>query len=109
MRLYQKKPAPNGAVPDDLVLRQFIEITNYPPEVDALWSCFFEFTSGRSVRPTTFHSRVTVATTATIHKSNLARSIANSMSAAKKIERDAIRFIMQVQIQEIRRTQPEFS
>jgi hypothetical protein len=31
------------------------------------------------------------------------------MSAAKKIERDAIRFIMHVQIQEIRRTQPEIS
>jgi hypothetical protein len=31
------------------------------------------------------------------------------MSAAKKIERDAIRFIMHVQIQEIHRTQPEFS
>jgi len=28
-----------------------------------------------------------------IHKSNLARSIANSMSAAKRIERNAIRFI----------------
>jgi hypothetical protein len=32
-----------------------------------------------------------------IHKSNLARSIANSMSAAKRIERDAIRFMIQVQ------------
>jgi hypothetical protein len=39
-----------------------------------------------------------------IHRSNLARSIANSMSAAKRIERDAIRFIMQVQIQEIHRS-----
>jgi hypothetical protein len=49
------------------------------------------------------------ATTATIHRSNLVRSIANSMSAAKKIERDAIRFRTHVQIHDIRRTQPEFS
>src|ERR1700730_6299057 len=55
--------------------------------------------------PTRFHNRTTIATIM-IHRSNLARSIANSMSAAKKIERDAIRFIMQVQVQEIHRTEP---
>lgn len=59
-------------------------------------------------RPTTFHSRVTIATPAMIHKSNLARSIANSIIAANNIERDAIRFIARVQTQEIRRAQPEF-
>lgn len=51
----------------------------------------------RSARPTGFHSRGTMAII-TIHRSNFARSIANSMSAAKRIERNAIRFIMQVQI-----------
>jgi hypothetical protein len=81
---------------------------NYPLQTDSLLSFFFEFTSGRSARPATFHSRVTIATTVTIQRSNLARSIANSMSAAKKIERNAIRFVIPVQIQEIRRTQPEF-
>jgi hypothetical protein len=40
----------------------------------------------------------------TIHKSNFARSITNSMSAAKRIERNTIRFIMRVQVQEIHRT-----
>ena len=79
----------NGAARD----RQGIEITNYPLEEDTLWSCFFESPSARSLRPTTLRSRVTIATTATIHRSNLARSIANSMSAAKKIERDVIRFV----------------
>jgi hypothetical protein len=62
----------------------------------------------RSACPTKFHDRLTTTTVA-IHKSNLARSIANSMSAAKRIERDVIRLIMHVQIQEIRRTQPEAS
>ena len=62
----------------------------------------------RSARPTGFHDSVTIAAVA-IHKSNLARSIANSMSAAKRIERDVIRPIIQVQIQEIRRSQPESS
>lgn len=60
----------------------------------------------RSTRPTRFHNSVTIAAVA-IHKSNLARSIPNSMSAAKRIERDVIRLIMQIQIQEIRCTQPE--
>ena len=46
----------------------------------------------RSTCPTRFHDRVTTTTVA-IHKSNLARSIANSMSAAKRIERDTIRVI----------------
>jgi hypothetical protein len=62
----------------------------------------------RSARPTTCHNRVTIATVM-IHRSNLARSIANSMSAAKRIERDTIRLIMRAQIQQIRRRQPEFS
>jgi hypothetical protein len=60
----------------------------------------------RNARPRRFHDSVTIAAVA-IHKSNLARSIPNSMSAAKRIEREVIRLIMQVQIQEIRRTQPE--
>ena len=60
----------------------------------------------RSARRTGFHNRGTMAII-TIHRSNSARSIANSMSAAKRIERNAIRFIMRVQVQEIRRTQPE--
>jgi hypothetical protein len=45
----------------------------------------------------------------TIQRSNLARSIANSMSWAKKIEREGIRFIMHVQIQEIRHTRNQNS
>jgi len=62
----------------------------------------------RSASATRFHDSVAIAAVA-IHKSNLVRSIANSMSAAKRIERDVIRLIMQVQIQKIRRTQPESS
>ena len=62
----------------------------------------------RSASATRFHDSVAIAAVA-IHKSNLVRSIANSMSAAKRIERDVIRLIMQGQIQEICRTQPEFS
>jgi hypothetical protein len=40
----------------------------------------------------------------TIHRSNFARSIANSMSPAKRIERNAIRFVMRVQVREIHGT-----
>jgi hypothetical protein len=73
--------------------RQYLEeITLDHLEADAFWSCFCESTRERSVRATRLHNRVTIAT-ATIHRSNLARSIANSMSAAKSIERSAIRFI----------------
>src|ERR1700741_699471 len=82
---------------------------NYPLETDSLLSCFCESIRERRARPAIFHSRVTIATTATIHRSNLARSIANSMSAAKRIERDTIRFIMRVQIQEILGRQPDLS
>jgi hypothetical protein len=67
---------------------------NYLLETESLLSCVRESFRERNARPTTFQSRVTIATAVTIHKSNLARSIANSMSAAKKIERDAIRFIV---------------
>ena len=84
-------------------IRQFVEIANYLLETDALWSRFCESAWNRSARPTRLHNKVTIATVM-IHRSNLARSIVNSMSAAKRIERDAIRFIMQVQIQEIHRT-----
>jgi hypothetical protein len=62
----------------------------------------------RGARPTRFHDSVTIAAVA-IHKSNLACSIANSMSAAKRTERDVIRLMMQLRIQEIHRTQPECS
>jgi hypothetical protein len=62
------------------------------PEGDAVWSCFCESTREHSAGPATFHNMATIATTM-IHKSNLARSKANSMSAAKRIERNTIRFI----------------
>jgi hypothetical protein len=57
----------------------------------------------QSTRRTGFHNRSTMAIT-TIHRSNLARSTANSMSAAKRIERKAIRFITRVQAQGIHGT-----
>jgi len=83
--------APLEAPRNDLVLRHFL-IPDYLLEADALWSCFRGSTRERSARPTTFHNRVTIATVM-IHRSNLARSMPNSMSAAKRIERDAVRII----------------
>ena len=78
---------------NDLGARHFVEHYKLSPRCGELWSCFRESTRDRSARPKTSHNKVSSATVM-IHKSNLARSIANSMNAARRIVRDAIRVIL---------------